>query len=275
MDRGRRFYKMSGSGNDFIVFDARSESASGLDEPAVVQALCARGSGVGADGVVFLECSELAEAHVRMRYLNRDGSRAAACGNATLCVTRLAAELRAAPADGMRVETDTGVLQARMVGELPEVELAPVREVRRDAGLERRQGEHRIGFALAGVPHLVVLCADADSTDVVGRGAPLRRDASLGPAGANVNFVSAGATGGVFTIRTYERGVEAETLACGTGAIATAVLLHEWDECGTEARLATRSGRQLVVRLERDGDAWIPTLRGEGRLVYTGELGEP
>lgn len=271
---GRRFYKMSGSGNDFIVFDARSEPAGALAEPAVVQAMCARGSGVGADGVVFLECSELAEAHLRMRYLNRDGSRAAACGNATLCVTRLAAELDAAPAHGMRVETDTGLLETRMVGELPEVELAPVRVVRLDAGLARQKGEHRIGFALAGVPHLVVLCASADSVDVVSRGAPLRRDASLGNAGANVNFVSPGTADGLFTIRTYERGVEAETLACGTGAIATTVLLHEWGVCGTEARLATRSGRQLVVRLERDGDAWIPTLRGEGRLVYTGELGE-
>jgi diaminopimelate epimerase len=271
---GRRFYKMSGSGNDFVVFDGRAEPAGPLESPEAIQALCARGAGVGADGVVFLEPSGRAEAHVRMRYFNRDGSRAAACGNATLCITRLAAELGAAPAEGMRLETDSGVLTARLVDGAPEVELSAVATVRPDAGVATMAGEERIGFALAGVPHLTVLCADVEAVDVVGRGAPLRRDPSLGDAGANVNFISRGGTDGLWRIRTYERGVEGETLACGTGAIATTVLLHEWGVCGPEARLATRSGRALQVRLTRSGDAWTPTLRGEGRLVYTGELGE-
>src|SRR5690348_3506861 len=109
---GRPFYKMSGSGNDFVVFDARHELAGELESAAVIRRLCARGSGVGADGVVFIEPAERPAAHIRMRYFNSDGSRAAACGNATLCVTRLAAELEAAPKNGMLIETDSGVLQA-------------------------------------------------------------------------------------------------------------------------------------------------------------------
>ena len=271
---GRRFFKMSGSGNDFVVFDTRQQPAAELEGARVIAALCARGSGVGADGVVFLEHSERDGAHVRMRYFNRDGSRAAACGNATLCVTRLAVELGAAPGEGVRIESDTGILSARVADGLPEVELQPVRTVRPDAEIQLCPGEQRIGFALVGVPHLVVLCADAERVDVMGRGAPLRSHASLGSSGANVNFVSRGPDMGPWTIRTYERGVEAETLACGTGAIATSVLLHEWGESTAEASLLTRSGRRLTVKLERSADGWRPTLRGEARIVYLGEIGE-
>lgn len=271
---GRTFYKMSGSGNDFVVFDARQEPAGQLQDPAAIRALCARGAGVGADGVVFIEPSDGQDAHIRMKYFNSDGSRAAACGNATLCVTRLAAELEAAPRDDIRIETDSGVLRARFANGLPEAELAPVRTIRPDAGIALCPGESRIGFALVGVPHLTILCENVELADVVGRGAPLRRHPSLGAAGANVNFVSPGSQPGLWAIRTYERGVEGETLACGTGAIATTVLLQHWGMSGIETTLETRSGRRLTVRLEQDAGGWRPTLRGEGRLVFTGALGE-
>jgi diaminopimelate epimerase len=259
---------MSGSGNDFVVFDARGEPAGALESAAEIQRICARATGVGADGVVFVEPSTRAD--ILMRYFNSDGSRAAMCGNAALCVTNLAAELGAGAAAGMRLQTDEGVIAARVTAGLPEVDLQPVREVREDAGIVPSPGERRIGFALAGVPHLVVLCDDVLVVDVVGRGRPLRRHTAL-PQGANVNFVSRRRVG--WAIRTYERGVEAETLACGTGAIATAVLLAAWgEETAPETDLETRSGRRLVVRLSRSGGDWKPTLRGEGRLVFTGEL---
>ena len=105
---GRTFYKMSGSGNDFVFFDARRESPNGLDRPDSVQRLCARGTGVGADGVVFLEPSRAAA--FKIRYLNADGSLAALCGNATLCSARLAVELGGADGEGFEIETDDGVL---------------------------------------------------------------------------------------------------------------------------------------------------------------------
>jgi diaminopimelate epimerase len=130
-----------------------------------------------------------------------------------------------------------------------------------------------MGFALAGVPHLVVLVDDLASIDVVGRGRPLRRHASL-KAGANVNFVQPAADG-TFRYRTYERGVEAETLACGTGAVAAAVLVTSWAKTGAgPVRLQARSGRELSVRLSGPPATPSPSLCGEARIVYSGHLGE-
>lgn len=268
-----RFYKMTGSGNDFVIFDAREEPIGALEEAPVVSAICARAMGVGADGVVFLVPSERPGADFRMRYLNSDGSPAVLCGNAALCVTRLAALLGAGRAAGMHIETDSGLVAARMREGTPEVDLPQVDVIRADVGFELGRDERRIGYATAGVPHLVVECTDAREADVLGRGAVLRRHPSLAE-GANVNFVSPNAGDGSWTIRTFERGVEGETLACGTGAVATAVLLATWGASVDEATLVPRSGRRLRIRLRRAGSAWLPTLAGEGRLVYTGELGE-
>lgn len=273
----RKFYKMSGSGNDFIVFDARDIGVGALEDSVVIQALCARGTGVGADGVVFMEDpdeeKEEQGAAFRMRYFNSDGSAGAMCGNAALCMTRLAVQLGAASADNVRFQTDTGVLTARIVGALPEVDLQAAQAVRSDLDLAREPGERRIGFVLMGVPHVVILCDEVDSLDVIERGRKIRMDPSLRPDGANVNFVAPIADGG-WAIRTYERGVEGETLACGTGAISSAILLNAWGASGAETTFTTRSDREVTVRLRRDGDLWRPTLRGQGRLVFTGELAD-
>jgi diaminopimelate epimerase len=268
---GRTFYKMSGSGNDFVMIDARVESAGELDRPEWVRAVCARGTGIGADGVVFLEPSRAAA--FRIRYLNSDGSLAALCGNATLCAARLAVELGAAERAGFSIETDAGVLPARFVDGRPEIDLESVSEIVVDDGrVHLLDGEWRAGFVLAGVPHVVIRVADVDRVDVVGRGGPIRRDPSFRQ-GTNVNFVSPG-SGESWRMRTYERGVEAETLACGTGAVAAAVLLNAWGETGPTVTLATHSGQMLRVRLVRKADDWRPSLAGGARIVYRGELGE-
>ena len=268
---GRSFYKMSGSGNDFVFVDARTEPANGLDRPERVQAVCARGTGIGADGVVFLEPSRAAA--FRIRYLNADGSLAALCGNATLCSARLAVELGGADRTGFSIETDAGVLPARFVDGRPEIDLEPVTEVvADDSRVKLQPGETRAGYVLAGVPHVVIRVGDLDAVDVVGRGGPIRRDRAF-PQGANVNFV-APRRGGGWRMRTYERGVEAETLACGTGAVATAILLEAWGEAGQSAELETRSGQMLRVRLSRDGGVWRPSLSGEARIVYRGAFAE-
>ena len=268
---GRTFFKMSGSGNDFVFVDTRVEPADGLDSPETVRALCARGTGVGADGVVFLEPSQVAA--YRIRYLNSDGSLAALCGNATLCSARLAVELGAAGGADFAVETDAGILPARFVDGLPEIDLEPVTEaVVDDPRVARARGESRIGFVVAGVPHVVIRVADLEAVDVVGRGRPIRRDPSFSD-GANVNFVSRG-DGERWRMRTYERGVEGETLACGTGAVAAAVLLNAWGDAGTTVSVETRSGQMLRVRLVRAGDVWRPSLAGGARIVYRGTLAE-
>lgn len=268
---GRLFYKMSGSGNDFVVFDARQEPPGTLANSDVVQRICARGTGVGADGVVFLEPSGAAA--VRLTYLNADGSRADLCGNATLCTTRLAAELGAGEPSGMLIETDSGVLAARIRDGLPEIDLQPVAQVEPERpDLAMATGERRLGFALVGVPHVVIQCDDVSLVDVVGRGRPLRHDPKL-PHGANVNFVSRSELGG-WKIRTYERGVEAETLACGSGSVASGILLTAWGEANGSVELETSSGRSLRVSLERQRDRWFPRLSGAGNVVYEGRLSE-
>jgi len=268
---GLRFYKMTGSGNDFVVFDTTRESVSHLENVDSIKSLSARGTGIGADGVVFLE--KAGQGDVRMRYYNSDGSEAALCGNASLCSTRLAVDLGLAQAGGFVLHTAAGALKARIRDGLPEVDLEPVSEVRPDAGeFGKKAGEARLGYACAGVPHVVVEIQDIEAADVTGRGPELRNHRKLAE-GANVNFV-ARRSDGSFTYRTYERGVEGETLACGTGAVATAILLSSWGESGKETVLWTRSGLPLTVTLKRDGDSWLPSLRGEGRIVFEGVVRE-
>ena len=266
---GQRFYKMTGSGNDFVVFNAADGALNELENPETIRILSARGTGIGADGVVFLE--KVAGGDVRMRYYNSDGSEAALCGNASLCSTSLAVELGMAQAGGFVLHTAAGSLPARIRDGLPEVDLEPVSDVKSDASdLGVNPGEARLGYARAGVPHVVVEIANIEAADVIGRGPELRNHPALAD-GANVNFVARRADGG-FTYRTYERGVEAETLACGTGAVAVAIMLSSWGESPLETTLWTRSGLPLVVTLHREGPAWLASLRGEGRIVFEGLL---
>jgi diaminopimelate epimerase len=267
---GRSFYKLSGSGNDFVFVDVRVEEAGDLERIETIQAICARGSGVGADGIVFLSKDD--EADLRIRYLNADGSLAALCGNATLCAARLAAELGIVGRTGdFTIATDSGLVTARFRNGLPEIDLQPVSELRDCFEAPVIGGESRIGFALVGVPHLVVLSADVERTPVVERGRELRRHSKL-EHGANVNFVSRGQGG--WRIRTYERGVEAETLACGTGAVATGLLLATWGEASESIALETRSGRSLRVRHRVEAGNYLASLSGEARIVFVGELAE-
>lgn len=271
LKKGRSFYKLSGSGNDFVFVDTRSNPAPELETPAAIATICARGTGVGADGIVFLDRAE--GASLGIRYLNSDGSLAALCGNATLCAARMARELGVAPGDGeFSIGTDSGVVKARFRGTQPEIDLQPVTEVQDCFDVELEPGEHRIGFARVGVPHLVVLCKAVDDAPVVERGRRLRRHPSLRD-GANVNFVSRAADR--WRIRTYERGVENETLACGTGAVATGLLLATWGEADpSSVELETRSGRVLGVRHRAEGNRLFPSLSGEARIVFVGQLGE-
>lgn len=266
------FFKMSGSGNDFVFFDGTLGGMDQLETSEAVRAICVRETGIGADGVVFLRPA--GQHAIRMRYYNSDGSLGELCGNATLCATRLAHELGMVSSAEMSVETDAGLVAARMVDGRPEIDFASVTETKAEvAGIERLPREAAMGFARAGVPHIVIVDNDLDTVDVLGRGSLIRRDRSLRD-GANVNFVSPGAgpSVGRWRMRTYERGVEGETLACGTGAVATAILLVEWGRAASPVTLETRSGRTLEVRLRTEGGAWYPSLRGNADIVFSGEL---
>ena len=267
---GRPFYKLTGSGNDFVFVDARRAPPGELADVETIRAVCSRGSGVGADGIVFLSAGK--HAPVEIRYLNSDGSVAALCGNATLCAARLAKELQIVGGDrDFTIATDSGDVTARFRDGRPEIDLQPVTDVQECFDGDLETGEARLGFALVGVPHLIVLCADVDRAPVVERGRALRHHAKL-THGANVNFVSRHMGG--WRIRTYERGVEAETLACGTGAVATSLLLAAWGEAGETVELETKSGRSLRVRHRSDGHQHVASLSGEARIVFVGQLAE-
>lgn len=272
---GTVFYKMTGSGNDFVMLDGR-HVRPGEWTPEAIAKVCDRRTGVGGDGVVII--TPLGDRRVRMQYWNSDGSQAAMCGNASLCSTRLAAFLEMAPPTGMTLVTDAGLVRTRCSGPGPMAEICvPAFELPRPVAIEPRPGESAFYLGTVGVPHLVVLTADVGAVDVQGRGRELRYSPAAGPAGANVNFVSPPAAGdsGVWTIRTYERGVEGETLACGTGTIAAGFALAASGREALPSEWQTSRGIRLGVsgRIEGDSapEAW---LHGEGRLVFTGVLAD-
>lgn len=275
------FQKMTGSGNDFVVLDGRFNDL-GRWPAERIRAICDRRDGLGADGLVFV--APEAEANVvRMTFFNSDGSRAAMCGNAALCSTRLAARLEMADPAGMTLSTDAGQYHTRCVGEghLAEVHLTDT-PVPVPSAIVAQAGERAILFGTVGVPHLVTVVDDVATVDLEGRGRQLRHDPGTGSAGANANFISrisrsTGTSGGAFdqptwAIRTFERGVEAETLACGTGTVAAGLALAVLGEDQLPLRFRSASGRVLRVQatLGADGVAREVWLCGEGRLVARG-----
>ena len=242
---------------------------------ADIAAACARGTGVGADGIVFVMPGSQ-PGSARMIYFNSDGTRAAMCGNAALCSARFATRLEIASGPGMRLETDAGSYEARSGpgADQAELNVGAVDAPRDVPGLTLEPGEQRMALVTVGVPHLIVVVEDIDAVDLAKRGRALRFSPALGPGGANANFVSPSSTPGEWRMRTYERGVEGETLACGTGAVAAACALDAWKLAQLPLALLTRAGRRLEVRAKRIGsgayeDTW---LAGEARLVFRGVL---
>ena len=269
--KGTIVYKMSGSGNDFVFADGRT---SHLDSWTAerIQTVCARGTGVGADGVAVLEPGS-EPGHVRFHFFNMDGSQAEMCGNAALCATRLAAWLELAPAAGMVLETDSGEVETRCLeggGERAEILLPKVGEITAPE-IPLAKGELAIHLTRVGVPHLVVEVEDLAGTPILDRGRVLRAHAKAGAAGANVNFVAAEPSG--WAMRTYERGVEAETLACGTGAVACAAILARDGGVRLPWEVRTASGAILTVSSVSDGGPLRRArLAGEGRMVFRAVL---
>ena len=266
---------MTGSGNDFVFLDGREAAVA--EWPAErIQAICDRRTGVGGDGLVVVTPESPGE--VRMVYFNSDGSRAGMCGNAALCSTRLAARLGMASSTGMRLVTDTGVLETRCVGPGWSAELLlPDFPVPERVGLPLAAGERWMALCTVGVPHLVLLVDDLGRVDVEGRGRSLRNDPLFAPGGVNVNFIGPTRSdeGAKWRLRTYERGVEAETLACGTGTVGAAFALAALELDSLPIRIHSWGGNLFSVagRVEA-GLAKEPWLCGEGRLVLEGHLPE-
>ena len=196
------------------------------------------------------------------------------CGNAALCSGRLSVDLEMVPPGEFCLLTDAGLVRVIARGQADEAEInLPDCDLPRDLpDLRPETGEHWFSLGTVGVPHLVVRVDDIERVDVSGRGRILRSDSRMGAGGANVNFVSPPREpGGSWLIRTFERGVEGETLACGTGTVAAALALACRGEAELPLSFRSRGGPELAVRAHRDGtratDVW---LAGQGRLLFRG-----
>lgn len=274
-----RFWKMSGAGNDFIVLPCAPDALA--EEPArFVRRVCRRGVSVGADGVLFVTPGAPGGgADVVLAHYNADGGRSDFCGNGTRCAARFAHLMGYAPSV-LELRTDVGVLRAEADTDRVRIEVpspAGAERTRIEAGGAKYDG----WFLLAGVPHYVLFVDAPQSVDVARLGKTLRAHPSLGPEGANVDFVGP-LKDGRRSIRTFERGVEGETLACGSGAIAAGAVLAA-QGAASPVVLRPASGIDLTVEFEAGGaggpGAAAGSLRpgcfhltGEARVVFEGML---
>lgn len=265
------FVKMHGAGNDFVVVDHRVPFLPESPGPLLAR-LCDRRRGIGADGVLLLEADP--EHDFAMRYYNADGGRAEFCGNGARCLARLALDLGLGRGGEVRFRTDAGVQRARRSEDGRGVSLHFGRVEAGEARSVEAAGRKFEGrLIVAGVPHFVTEVERVEWVPVAEWGAALRHHAEWGPAGANVDFVARLHAGHV-AMRTYERGVEAETLACGSGAIATAV----WAMLGGDpprVRVLTAGGDDLEVEAKATGEGWDVTLSGPAEIAFRGEYHEP
>lgn len=260
------FFKMAGGGNDFIVMDNRGGGLS--DSRDLIARMCARRLSIGADGLILIEPS--ARATFRMRYFNSDGGRADFCGNGTRCAARFAFMNVIAPRK-MTIETDAGVIGAEVHEQRVTLSLPAPQSFRPRVELEA--GGMTLGgsYLVVGVPHYVVfLTGDLWRHDIAPLGSAVRRHPALGEAGANVDFVTVAGRNEI-EVRTYERGVEGETLSCGSGVVASALVSALFDRVDSPVSVLTRSGIRLQVGFTRDGDEVRDvTLSGDARVIYKG-----
>lgn len=265
------FRKMNGAGNDFVVLDWRS-GVRAEELAALAPSLCDRRRGIGADGILYLAPGERAD--VRVHYLNADGSDAGMCGNGARCAAVEAARLGLGPADAIRMDFGGIIVRgdATMRGKRVSVALGAPRSMPRGMTVTAAGREWALLHADTGVPHAVVAVEDVAAVDVDALGRTIRAHPALAPAGANVDFVERRGAGPV-PMRTYERGVEAETLACGTGAAAVAlVAVSVWGRT-PPIDIATRGGEILTVHVA--GSPAAPAdlvLEGSATLVFTGDI---
>lgn len=273
------FTKMQGTGNDFLVLDNRTVQFSEAELSAFAATWCPRRYGVGGDGVLALDHPETPPADYRMHYVNADGSRATMCGNGARCLFRFARRADFEK-DELAFDTDAGLYRATYADKTRDhvrLFVPDVTDVRSDVVLER-DVPGAIGalyFAHTGTEHLVAVVENLEAVPVGEWGRRLRHDPTLDPTGANVNFVEGGGKGAVH-LRTYEKGVEDETLSCGTGVLAAAVVAERlgWVEAGEAVPIQTKGGRLRVGIAETDRGS-ERYLEGPAVSVFEGTVLRP
>jgi diaminopimelate epimerase len=267
-----KFWKMSGSGNDFVLIDNRRRTIRG-NYGTMARRLCDRHLGVGADGLLLLEPDKKED--FRMVYNNADGSRAEMCGNGARCMAYFAHAHGAVPR-AFRFRTDAYPVGATVKGEIVKVSLADAFDYKPKVLVKVDGKTYRPAFINTGVPHAVLFVSNADKVFVGGLGSALRFHKAFGPKGTNVNFVQKIGPNKL-RVRTYERGVEGETLACGTGVTASAIAAALKGLVKAPVQCVVAGGDTLKVnfklhRENRRQTATDITLEGPVRTTFKGEV---
>jgi len=265
------FYKMSGSGNDFIIIDNREQWVPDAQLLDLIKGVCRRKLSVGADGLILIEPSSAVD--FKWRFFNADGSVAEMCGNGARCAARFAF-LHGIAGRRMAFETLAGIIHAEVGEDAVKIRMTDPVDLRADFDLDLDDNSLRVSSINTGVPHVVMVVPDVEQTDVVATGRRIRYHQEFAPAGTNANFVSID-SGNKISIRTYERGVEDETLACGTGNVAAALILSHTQGLSSPVCLTTRSGSTLTVHFSRQANRYQDIyLEGDARVIYSAELWE-
>ena len=265
------FFKMSGSGNDFIIIDNRNGIVPEELLNEIIIKTCRRQLGIGADGLILLENSDKAD--FKWRFYNSDGSEADMCGNGARCTARFALENGIAKSP-MTWETLAGVISAEVNGAVAKVNMPQPQDLRFDYTLTLDGERLPINSVNTGVPHAVLFSENIDNIEIVSLGRAIRYHHDYAPKGTNVNFAAKDGDNAI-AVRTYERGVEDETLACGTGSIASALMASHKFGMTSPVNVRTRGGEMLNVYFTKDGDDDFKDiyLEGKVRIVYKGEFG--
>jgi diaminopimelate epimerase len=263
------FSKLSGAGNDFVIIDNR-RGIIPKNEADFVRKVCARRVSAGADGLLLIENSDVAD--FKMRYFNSDGSEAETCGNGARCIARFAYIEKIVPSSEMKFETRAGIYSAQVMDDAVKLRMGDAVGMRLDFPLKLENGLHEVSFANTGVPHVVYFVDDLENVDVVKLGRETRYHGDFQPEGTNANFAKVRDEHSL-DIRTYERGVEDETLACGTGCIATAIVAAARGKASSPVVAHTRGDHLLKIyfTLESQGAKEV-FLEGDARVIYRGYL---
>jgi diaminopimelate epimerase len=265
------FTKMNGAGNDFVMLDNR-DSALSLNRAQIAH-LCDRHRGVGADGLLLVEPAENG-ADFRMRYYNADGGEAEMCGNGARCFARYARRVSAFDGASISFETPAGVIGAVCEGDEVRISMSRPHSFAPVTTLDIDGEPVIVHFLNTGVPHAVIFVEDLEATAVKRLGSAIRHHAHFAPRGTNVNFVQIEGPDAI-AIRTYERGVEDETLACGTGVVACALIHSLASGVASPIRVRVRGGDTLRVGFEAGataGEFQAVTLTGPADFVFDGTV---
>lgn len=265
------FYKMSGSGNDFIIIDNRKGLVPEELLATIIVKTCRRQMGIGADGLILIENSS--QADFKWRFYNSDGSEADMCGNGARCTARFALNMGIAQSP-MTWETRAGIISAEVCGAVAKVNMPTPQDLRMDYTINVDGEVLPVNSVNTGVPHAVLFTNNLDAMEIVALGRAIRYHNEYAPKGTNVNFAAKDGENAI-AVRTYERGVEDETLACGTGSIAGALIASRKFGMVSPVKVRTRGGEVLNVYFTDDGAGGFKDIYLEGkiRIVYTGEFG--